>query len=271
MPHAAGLYYELHGPEDGEPLVLSPGLGGSAHYWQPNLDAFAGRYRVILYDHRGTGRSDRTLPANTTIETMAQDVVALLDAIGVERTHFIGHALGGMIGVALALRAPERLLKLVVVNGWAKLDPFTALCFDARLALLRDSGPEAYIRAQPIFLYPAHWASAYFDELEADMAQQLASFPPADVVERRIAALRAYDPGPDLHRIDLPVLVITTSDDLLVPWQAGRALAQALPNATRCQQFGGGHAASRVEPDEFHARVLPWLADEAWDDEEEGE
>jgi aminoacrylate hydrolase len=43
MPHAAGLYYELHGPDDGEPLLLSPGLGGSAHYWQPNLDAFAGR------------------------------------------------------------------------------------------------------------------------------------------------------------------------------------------------------------------------------------
>ncbi|WP_442679364.1 pyrimidine utilization protein D [Sphingomonas sp. ASY06-1R] len=271
MAEAAGLYYEIYGPPDGAPLLLSPGLGGSALYWNPNLAALAARYRVILYDHRGTGRSDRAVPADMTIDTMAQDVIALLDAIGIERVHFIGHALGGMIGLALAVRAPERLSKLVVVNGWAKLDPFTELCFDTRLALLRDSGPEAYVRAQPIFLYPAHWASACFEELEAEMAHQLASFPPVEVVERRIAALRAYDPGPDLHRIDLPVLVITTSDDLLVPWQAGRALAQALPNATRCQQFGGGHAASRVEPEEFHARVLPWLADEAWDDEEEGE
>lgn len=268
MAEAAGLYYELHGPPDGEPLLLSPGLGGSAHYWDANLAAFAARYRVILYDHRGTGRSDRALPADTTIGTMAGDVIALLDAIGIEKCHFIGHALGGMIGLALALRAPARLSKLIVVNGWAKLDPFTALCFDTRLALLRDSGPEAYVRAQPIFLYPAHWASAFFDELEKDMAQQLASFPPVETVERRIAALRAYDPGFDLQRIDHEVLVITTSDDLLVPWQAGRALAQALPNATRCQQFGGGHAASRVEPEEFHDRVLPWLAGESWDDDE---
>ena len=62
MPIAAGLWYEWHGPEAGEVLILSPGLGGSATYWQPNLAAFAERYRVLLYDHRGTGRSDRALP-----------------------------------------------------------------------------------------------------------------------------------------------------------------------------------------------------------------
>ncbi len=106
MPHAAGLYYELHGPEDGEALLLSPGLGGSADYWQPNLSAFAERFRVILYDHRGTGRSDRVLPGNLTIDDMAQDVLALLDAIGIARVHFVGHALGGLIGMALALAAP---------------------------------------------------------------------------------------------------------------------------------------------------------------------
>ncbi len=62
MPHAAGLYYEMHGPEDGAPLILSPGLGGSADYWAPNLAAFAEAHRVILYDHRGTGRSERARP-----------------------------------------------------------------------------------------------------------------------------------------------------------------------------------------------------------------
>src|SRR4051812_35275592 len=99
MPHAAGLYYEQHGAADGEPLILSSGLGGSAHYWEPNLAAFAERFRVIAYDHRGTGRSERVLPDMLTVDDMAQDVLALLDALGIERAHFVGHALGGLIGM----------------------------------------------------------------------------------------------------------------------------------------------------------------------------
>ena len=62
MPELAGLFYEEHGPPDGPPLLLSPGLGGSGAYWAPNLAALAERHREILYDHRGTGRSDRALP-----------------------------------------------------------------------------------------------------------------------------------------------------------------------------------------------------------------
>ncbi len=78
MPHAGGLYYEEHG--SGQPLILSAGLGGSGNYWLPNLPALAERHRVILYDHRGTGRSDRALPATTSIEEMSADIVALLES-----------------------------------------------------------------------------------------------------------------------------------------------------------------------------------------------
>jgi aminoacrylate hydrolase len=168
MPRAAGLWYEWHGPAEGEVLILSPGLGGSAHYWAPNLAAFAGRYRVLLYDHRGTGRSDRGLPDDLTVEDMARDLLTLMDALELHRAHFIGHAAGGLIGLALAAIAPARLGKLVVANGWARLDPYTARCFEARLALLRGSGPEAFVRAQPIFLYPPAWVSIMSDRILAE-------------------------------------------------------------------------------------------------------
>jgi aminoacrylate hydrolase len=262
MPHAAGLWYDWHGPAEGEVVILSPGLGGSAGYWAPNLAALAGRFRVLLYDHRGTGRSDRTLPDRLTVEDMAGDVGELMDALDIGRAHLVGHAAGGLIGLALALARPERLDRLVVFNGWATLDPYTARCFDVRLALLRDSGPRAYLRAQPIFLYPPDWVSVHSERLDAEAEAQLADFPGAATVEKRVAALRAFDAADRLHAIANPVLVLATADDALVPSHAARPLAEGLPNARRMLQSGGGHASNVTEPDEFHHRVLPWLAGE---------
>ena len=262
MPHAAGLWYEWHGPEQGEVLILSPGLGGSADYWRPNLDRFAETYRVLLYDHRGTGRSDRTLPDEVSIEAMARELLNLIDALGIERAHLLGHAAGGLIGLALALLAPKRLARLVVFNGWARLDPYTARCFDVRLALLGGSGPEAFVRAQPIFLYPPDWVSVHSDPLDREAELQLAHFPGAANVEKRIAAVRAFDILDRLHEIETPVLVLATDDDHLVPHHCARDLAVGLPNATRMLQFGGGHASNVTEPGDFYDRVLPWLAGE---------
>jgi len=262
MPLAAGLWYEWHGPDEGEVLILSPGLGGSSAYWQTNIPTFAERYRVLVYDHRGTGRSDRDLPERITIEDMAQDVSRLIDALGLSRVHFLGHALGGLIGLALARAEPERLDRLVVVNGWAALDPYTARVFDVRLALLRDSGPEAYLRAQPIFLYPPDWTSVHSARLDEDAVAHLADFSGAATIEKRIAALRAWAPGDTLRSIETPVLVLATADDALVPHHAARDLCALLPNHTRMLQCRGGHASNLTEPEDFYDRVLPWLAGE---------
>lgn len=268
MGVAAGLYWESHGPDDAPPLILSAGLGGSGSYWAPNIQTLAEQYRVIVYDHRGTGRSDRALPSPLSIETMAEDVIALMDGLGIARAHLMGHALGGIIGLALAMRAPERLDRLVVINGWAALDPYTARCFDTRLSLLRGSGPEAYLRAQPIFLFPPEWVSTHDAQLNAEAADQLAHFPGRETVEARIAALRAWAPGESLRSVETPVLVLATADDALVPSHAARSLASLLPNHDRVLQFCGGHASNITEPDEFYARVLPWLRGAQQDQEE---
>jgi aminoacrylate hydrolase len=262
MPEANGLWYEWRGPETGEILILSPGLGGSANYWAPNLDALAARYRVLLYDHRGTGRSDRALSDTVTVEDFAADILGLMDALGIARANVMGHAAGGVAALALALMAPERIDKLIVVNGWASPDPHFLRCFDARLALLRGSGPEAYLRAQPIFLYPANWISAHHDTLEAELPAQLEHFPSAGTMEKRIAALATFDISARLRDIHRPVLVICSDDDMLVPSNAGVALANGLPIAGFCRAEHGGHAINVVDPDAFNSFVLAWMAGE---------
>src|SRR5471032_1399020 len=97
------LYTEVHGPASGETVVLSSGLGGSASYWSSQIPALVNAgYRVIAYDQRGTGRSAVVLPADHYIEDMARDVKRILDTTRTEKCHFVGHALGGLIGLQLA-------------------------------------------------------------------------------------------------------------------------------------------------------------------------
>ncbi|MET0269907.1 MAG: pyrimidine utilization protein D [Sphingomonas sp.] len=260
MAEAAGLYYELHGPEGAPPLILSSGLGGSAGYWTPNLPALAARHRVLVYDHRGTGRSDRALPADVSVDDLARDMLALMDAAGWDRAHVVGHAAGGVAGLALAMAAPERLDRLVVVNGWARADPHFLRCFEARLNLLRHAGVDAFLRAQPIFLYPAGWISAHTAELDAELPHQRETFPGVATTEARIAALAAFDATDRLGGLTDRTLVLVADDDMLVPSGAGEILAAELGGAPVARLATGGHACNVTRPDAFDRLVLAWLA-----------
>lgn len=262
MGHAQGLYYETYGPEGGDAVILSAGLGGSGEYWRPQVKALAERWRVILYDHRGTARSDRVLPPNHSVEQMADDAIAVLDGLGVASAHLVGHALGGHVGLALALKAPERLKYVVAVNAWSKLDPHTARCFDTRLSLLRDSGKDAFIKATPLFLYPAAWMAARPKRLAEEARHQAMAFPGADTTEARIAAVRAFDISERLGEITTPVLSLAAEDDLLSPYTAAKALADGLPNGTYAAMARGGHACNVTEPEAFNSILLAWLSGE---------
>ncbi|AXB77537.1 pyrimidine utilization protein D [Novosphingobium sp. P6W] len=252
------LHYESHGPEGAPVLILSSGLGGAGGYWAPNLAALSENHRVLTYDQRGTGRSDRALPETTSIEAMAQDVTALMDALGIESAHFIGHALGGMIGIEAALLS-GRIDRLVVVNGWRSLSPHTRRCFEARLAILRGAGVEAFLRAQPLFLFPPDWIASHDAELEAEFAHHLAGFPGAETMEKRIAAVRAYAPSAERLAKLRDVLVIATRDDFLVPHAASLDLAEPIPGADVATFEWGGHACNVTDPAGFNRLVLGFL------------
>ncbi len=243
------------GPSRVRSLSSRPAWAAPRPIGPPNLAALAAQYRVLLYDHRGTGRSDRALPDEVTVATMAGDVLALLEELGVERAHLVGHALGGLIGLELA-RIFAGIGKIVVVNGWASLDPHFERCFETRLALLRRSGPTAYVRAQPFFLYPANWISEHIAELDAEAVHQLAHFAPAETLEKRIAAARAFELPAD---VAADILVLVSQDDMLVPSRCARELAERLPRARIATMAWGGHACNVTDPVGFNAIMLEFL------------
>jgi aminoacrylate hydrolase len=245
---------------DAETVLLSAGLGGAAGYWAPQLEALATRYRVITYDQRGTGRDRATqLPAGYAISDMADEALEILDATSTRICHFVGHALGGLAGIDLALRHPARLRSLTVVNGWATADAHTRRCFEIRVALLKGAGPEAYVRAQPIFLYPATWLAANAERMVAEDAHALSGFQGSNNLLRRIEALLRFDATAHLDALRLPVLLSAARDDVLVACSQSEALAARLSNAALEVAPYGGHGLNVTAPVSFNAMLLGFL------------
>jgi aminoacrylate hydrolase len=256
-----GLHYELHGgPIAGrEVVLLSSGLGGSGAFWGPQMAALTERWPVVLYDHRGTGRSVRELPSPYAVQDMADDMVKVMDALALPKAHVVGHAAGGNAGLALALSHPDRLGKLVVVNGWSRPDPHIKRCFDTRIHLLNDSGPRAYVHAQPIFLYPADWISRNHARLEAEEDHHVAGFPQREVMLARINALMAFDVDARLEEINHRVLISASADDMLVPPLCSQRLAGRLPNADYQVAAWGGHGFTVTDPETFNEGLIKFL------------
>lgn len=257
----SGLFFNVHPAPfaDAPAVILSAGLGGSAGFWEPQMAALSAAFQVVGYDHRGTGRSVRGLSEPHSVWAMAQDIVEVLDAAGIARAHLVGHAAGGLAGLALALAAPERLDRLVVVNGWAAPDPHIARCFEARLGLLDHGGPRAYVRAQPLFLYPPDWISQNTAVLDAEEPHHVAGFPQAEVMRARIAALLAFDITDRLTQIAAPTLVYASADDMLVPPRCSRRLAEGLPNGRLQVAPWGGHAFTLTATEAFNAEIVQFL------------
>lgn len=255
------MHLEITGRQDSAAptLVLSSGLGGVTGFWQPQLAALNAGYRVVRYDQRGTGRSAQPLPADYSMTMMAAELAEALTQHGIERFGVIGHALGGLVGLQLALDYPERVERVAVINGWLRLHPHTRRCFQVRQDLLLHVGVEAFVRAQPLFLYPAEWMAQHQPRLAEEEAAHIAHFQGRDNLLRRLNALMCADFTAHAARITQPVLAICSQDDLLVPWSCNAQLADALPNAQQIAMCWGGHAMSVTDAEGFNSLLLQWL------------
>jgi aminoacrylate hydrolase len=255
------MHHDILGRTDPEAptIVLSAGLGGAGSFWQPQIAALAAQFRIITYDHRGTGRNPATLLDGYGIGDMANDVIDLLATLDVRRCHFLGHALGGLVGLELALRRPDLLDRMILVNAWAAPNSHTARCFAIRRQLLSHVGVEAYVQAQPLFLYPAAWLVENAERVAHEEAHGISRFQGVETISRRIEALLAFDISHRLSEIAVPVLVAASRDDMLVPWLSSRALAHGLPNAKLLVVPEGGHAFTVTEPQIFNDAMLTFL------------
>lgn len=253
------INYEIHG--EGPPLLLVAGLGGALSYWGPQVEPLARHFKVILYDHRGTGHSTHH-KTKYTVDGMAEDVLGLLDALKLDSVHLVGHSTGGAIGQILGAEHPQRLRSIVMYASWTTSDPFMRRQFEVRKATLQSGGAMAYIRSTPVFLHPDWWVNANWEKLEEIEKRALSTFPPAEIALSRIDAVLAFDRRADLPKIRVPTMVLCAEDDLLTPLRYSQQLAAAIPGARLVTMEKGGHAASQTMPEEFNRLVTHYVLEQ---------
>ncbi|MGH1400799.1 MAG: pyrimidine utilization protein D [Acinetobacter tandoii] len=247
-----------------EYIILSAGLGGHGQFWTPQIKALQQHFHVVIYDQEGCHKNAAILDENYSMSDLAKQVMDLLSILNIQEFHFVGHALGGFIGAELAIlleKSEKTMLSLTVINGWQQLDAHTHKCFSTRIALLQYVGVEAYVRAQALFLYPPAWISAHISDLEIQENKQIEQFPPLINVFTRLKALMRYELEAEtissLNKI--PLYLIATEDDFLVPYQQSYQLKQLFPHAELDVLPHGAHAVTVTQAEIFNQLLLEKL------------
>ena len=250
------IHYEEAGA--GHPLIFISGLNGVGRYWQPQIPVFSRHFRVITYDQRGTGESDR-LQRQFSVDQMAAETLALMDALSIERAYIVGMSTGGAIGQTLAIEHPQRVVRLALCSTWTHCDPWFRRLFEARRAMYEQCGTELHAMFHPLFLYSADYVNAHDAEIDAERRNALAGAPPVEISVGRINALLAFDRRAGLPRIAAPTLVMAADNDFITPRYFSEALARAIPGARLVIHRGGGHSVTKTRAEDCNRELLAFL------------
>jgi pimeloyl-ACP methyl ester carboxylesterase len=246
----------------GPPLLMVMGFAGSAHSWgEPFLERLRKQFTVIRFSNRGTGESDKP-QEQTTIRMMADDSVALLDALGLERPHVLGISMGGYIAQEMAINYPQRVQGLVL--GCTGVGGPNAVQADAQtmasMAYVPDTSIEDLIRKAWYALVSDSFQESGRPFLEDMLVSMVKRPTPLDTIMKQMTAIIAHDVSARDSSITAPTLVIHGSADRLVPPANGDQVAAAIPGAERRTIEGVGHMFFWEKPEESAQIVTEFLS-----------
>jgi pimeloyl-ACP methyl ester carboxylesterase len=263
MPYLADsnrIFYDFYARQAGAErpaVLLLHGLGATGDDWPLQVPALATHYRVLTVDLPGHGRS-RPPRGRWTIDVIAGDVIDLLDHLGEPPLHVVGLSLGGCVAQRLALKRPQLVRSLILVNTFARLRPAGlrgALRFGRRLWLLAVA---------PMPVNAAYIAEGLFPrpdqrELYEAAASRLAANPKS-AYWNVVRALAMFNTTPVLGQIACPTLVVAGDRDRTIPLAAKQRLAQGIPGARLVVVADSGHATPYDQAEEFNRLVLEFLS-----------
>jgi pimeloyl-ACP methyl ester carboxylesterase len=250
------LYVEEHG--QGDPLLLLSGLGYASWSWQRQIPAWSGRFRCIVVDNRGAGRSPKPR-GPYSIEQLADDAAEMLDG---RRAHVAGFSMGGYIAQTLALRHPQLVERVVLVctgtggPAYARLPEETRAAWEA----YADRPPAEFARNTMPFSFAPGWTAEHPDEFEQLLRDRLEFPTPMDAWRAQYHACEAFvERATPVEEIAAPTLVVHGDADRIVPYENGVELARRIPGTELVTFLGAGHLLFIEQHDRFNETVLEFL------------
>ena len=244
----------------GEPLVLLHGLGGDVGFWEAELAAFSDRFRTIAIDLRGSGGTPAS-EGGHTMDDLADDVIAVLDDLGVARAHVLGFSMGGCVAQALAIRHPARLDRLVLASTFAVMNAQARLFLDAVAATYARTASAKemfelicpWLFSIPFLEDPGNAAYLRYDDDTIDRDEMLAW-------STLYAAQQGFDARARIEAITSPTLVIAGRHDSLVSLEDAEYLRDHIAGSTLDVIDGAGHLTNVEQPEQFIRAVREHLA-----------
>jgi 3-oxoadipate enol-lactonase len=240
------MHYELDGPAEAPVLIFSNSLGTNLSLWDPQVPAFTKSFRVLRYDSRGHGQTTAT-PGEYSIEQLAADVVALLDALKIDQAHFCGLSIGGMTGMWLGANAPARILKLILGNPEM---------WNPRIEAVRKNGTKTISAGVLERWFTADFRSAHPDVIAK--TKEMIDSTSTDGYTGSCAAVRDFDFWDKVGAIRVPTLVIAGTHDQSVPLADPQRLAAKI-NGARFADLNAAHISNIEAPGTFTQEVLAFL------------
>ncbi len=244
---------QVDGPERAPVLMLSNSLGTTLHMWDEQVEPFTEHFRLVRYDRRGHGRSG--VPEGPyTMERLGKDVLAILDALGIQKTHWCGLSIGGMVGMWLGSHAPQRIDRLILSNTSCHM-PGGGV-WDERIKAVLEGGMQAVVDATI-----ERWFTKEFREREprtiAQMREMVLSTPPKGYAGCG-AAIRDMDQRESIRSIVAPTLVIAGRYDPATTVEAAEFIRSRIPRAA-LTILDAAHISNVEQPHDYADAVLGFL------------
>jgi 3-oxoadipate enol-lactonase len=250
------MNYELSGRKDDPVVMLSHSLGSSLVMWNPQMKPLEPHFQVLRYDIRGHGKSEAP-PGAYTLEQLGEDAVALLDVLEIEKVHWVGLSMGGMIGQSIALNYPKRLKSLALCDTAAAIAPEAQPIWQERIDAVREKGVASQL--EPTM---ERWFTPSFLKLNPYMLGVIRNeflATPAQGYLGCIYAIRKLNYLDRLSEIKIPTLIMVGEDDPGTPVSASEAMHQRIPNSKLVIIKSARHLSNVEQPEVFNSNLIKFL------------
>jgi 3-oxoadipate enol-lactonase len=256
--HANGIkiHYELEGPESAPVVTLSHSLATDLSMWDPQVPVLKSGYRVLRYDTRGHGGTDAT-EGSYTLDQLAEDVKALLQALGISKTHFMGISMGGMIAQTLALKHPGILRSLILCDTSSRIPEEALPIWQERIGLAQKQGMDSLVAATM-----ERWFTASFRKRSLPVLGKIRGMIRATPLKGYVGCSRAImrlNLTERLGEIALPTLIVVGEDDPGTPVSASQAIHEQMKGSELVILKSAAHLSNIEQQDAFNTAVLGFL------------